>query len=217
MTLHGRTFIARHAETVFNASARMQGMEAHTPLTRTGFRQAEAMGETLKDWLGTHQTLQLWSSNAGRTLQTLAVIAEHIGADWHQAHTDARLNEIDVGEWVGRYYADIERDIGRFVDFEAGLFTVAAPGGENYADVAERLKSWIADQRGSHEDRLVVTHGMTARILRGLLLGLPVDEKFGAPVASRIPQGSLVMIGGGEEKLIHTAKHLSERDVGASA
>ncbi len=217
MTLAGRTFIARHAETVFNASARMQGMEAHTPLTRTGFRQAEAMGEALHGWLEAGPALSLWSSGAGRTLQTLAVIAEHIGADWHQAHIDARLNEIDVGEWVGRYYADIEREIGRFVDFEAGLFTIAAPGGETYADVGQRLRGWVSDQQGSHGDRLIVTHGMTARILRGLLLGLPDDERFGAPVASRIPQGSIVMISDGEETLIHATLHLSGRDAGMSA
>jgi broad specificity phosphatase PhoE len=32
--------LARHAETVFNAAARMQGNMAHTPLTRAGIAQA---------------------------------------------------------------------------------------------------------------------------------------------------------------------------------
>lgn len=206
MSLHGRTFIARHAETVFNATARMQGNDAHTPLTRAGFTQADAMGAALGKWLGTRQSLALWSSDAGRTLQTLSIMAEHIGADWHEALVDPRLREIDVGQWIGRSYADIESDIGRFVDFEAGLFTVTPPDGEDYAAVAERLRAWIADPRHDHNDRLVITHGMTARILRGLLLDLPVDERFGAPIAPKIPQGSLVMVGAGEEKLIHDPK-----------
>lgn len=203
MTLHGRTFIARHAETVFNAAARMQGHDAHTPLTRAGFAQADAMGLALKKWLGTQQSLSLWSSDAGRTLQTLAVITEHIGVNWHEATHDARLREIDVGQWVGRSYADIQADIGNFVDLEIGLFSVAAPDGEDYATVAARLRNWIADQQGDHNDRLVITHGMTARVLRGLLLDQPEDERFGAPIASHLPQGSLVMIGAGEEKIIH--------------
>ncbi|MEO6246990.1 MAG: histidine phosphatase family protein [Sphingomicrobium sp.] len=38
-----RLIVARHAETVYNAGARMQGQMAHTPLTRTGIGQAEAM------------------------------------------------------------------------------------------------------------------------------------------------------------------------------
>ena len=40
-------YLARHAETVFNRHRRMQGNEAHTPLTRDGIAQAEAMGAAL--------------------------------------------------------------------------------------------------------------------------------------------------------------------------
>ena len=194
MTLQGRTFIARHAETVFNAAARMQGNDAHTPLTRAGFAQAEAMGEALKSWIPAPENLTLWSSDAGRTLQTLAIIAEHIGADWHQARTDKRLREIDVGAWTGRQYADIQAEIGPFVDMEAGLFTVIPPEGEDFPAIASRLQSWIADQQDDERDRLIITHGMTARVLRGLLLDLPPDPQFGAPIAAKLPQGSVVMV-----------------------
>ena len=203
MSLHGRTFIARHGETIFNAAARMQGNDAHTPLTRAGFVQADAMGAALNKWLGTRQSLTLWSSDAGRTLQTLSIMAEHIDADWHDTNIDARLREIDIGQWVGRSYADIESEIGPFVDMEAGLFTITSPEGEDYEAVATRLKDWIADDRHDHNDRLVITHGMTARVLRGLLLDLPIDERFGVPIAPKIPQGSLVMVGAGEEKVIY--------------
>ena len=43
MTLKGRIFIARHGETVFNFAKRMQGDKRDTPLTRTGFAQADAI------------------------------------------------------------------------------------------------------------------------------------------------------------------------------
>ena len=46
-TRHGRDFIARHGETVFNAARRLQGDAPHTPLTRAGFAQAEEMGRAL--------------------------------------------------------------------------------------------------------------------------------------------------------------------------
>ena len=205
MTLPGRTFIARHGETVFNAAARMQGMgQVHTPLTRRGFAQADAMGSALANWLGTNQTLQLWSSSAGRALQTLAVIAEHIGADWHDAGVDARLEEIDVGSWSGRTYDEIGREQGDFMDRDVGLFTVRPPGGEWYDEIATRLNGWITDASQNRGDRLVVMHGISSRVLRGILLGLPVDPRFGAPIAGSLPQGTLVMIGGGEEKIIAT-------------
>src|SRR5918999_1495231 len=39
-----RWYIARHGQTVFNAAGRMQGATPHTPLTRAGFAQADAIG-----------------------------------------------------------------------------------------------------------------------------------------------------------------------------
>lgn len=203
MMLQGRIFIARHGETVFNAAARMQGQHhVHTPLTSRGFAQADEMGRSLAQFLGTRQALTLWSSSAGRALQTLAIITEHIGADWHETQADDRLQEIDVGDWSGRSYAEIEREVGPIMDRTRSLFTVQAPGGESYSDVAARLSSWIADTANTRGDRLVLMHGMSSRVLRGLLLDLPVDPHFGAPIADSLPQGTMVMIGNGVEKII---------------
>jgi glucosyl-3-phosphoglycerate phosphatase len=206
MTLQGRIFIARHGETVFNAAARMQGDHVHTPLTRAGFAQADAMGKALSDWLGTRQTFSLWSSPYGRALQTLAIVAEHIGEDWHAARQDDRLREIDVGDWSGRNYADVIAEQGEIMDRDRGLFSVTPPRGESYADIALRLSSWIEETGHERGDRLVIMHGMSARLLRGILLGLDPDPVYGAPIADNLPQGSMVMIGNGIEKLIHEGK-----------
>ncbi|MFM6852554.1 MAG: histidine phosphatase family protein [Sphingopyxis sp.] len=202
MAINGRIFIARHGETVFNAAKRMQGNTAHTPLTSTGCEQANAMGAALATWLGTHQALELWSSPAGRALQTMAIITGHIGDDYFHVPQDSRLREIDTGIWGGRPYADVLRDHGPFIDPQTGLFTQVPTGGEDYAQVAARLQDWVDSCPFEPVDRLVVMHGMSSRVLRGLLLGLPVDPRFGAPIAPSVSQGSLVMIGGGVEKLI---------------
>jgi glucosyl-3-phosphoglycerate phosphatase len=202
MTLQGRIFIARHGETVYNAAGRMQGSEQDTPLTRAGFAQAEAMGAALATYLGTKQSLRLYSSPSGRALQTLAIVAEHIGEDWHQAAQDARLFEIDVGAWGGRTYAEIIAEQGEIMDPEASLFSVRPPGGEWYDDIAARLNAWIADTRGDRGDRLVIMHGMSSCILRGILLDLPVDPRFNAPIAPRVAQGTLVMVGNGAETVV---------------
>lgn len=204
MTLHGRIFIARHGETVFNAAGRMQGRTQDTPLTRVGFAQADAMGAALATYLGTKQSLQMYCSPSGRALQTLAIAAEHIGADWHEATHDARLQEIDVGAWGGRTYAEIIAEQGEIMDREASLFSVRPPGGEWYDDIAARLSSWIDETRGDRGDRLVIMHGMSSCILRGILLGLPTDPRFGAPIAPRLAQGTLVMIGNGAETIVKT-------------
>lgn len=205
MSMQGRIFIARHGETVFNAAGRMQGQsQVHTPLTRTGVAQAEEMGRALAKWLGTRQSLSLWCSSAGRAQQTMAIIADHIEADFFDVRVDPRLEEIDVGDWSGRSYADIIADQGEILDRDVGLFSVKPPGGEWYDDIAARLKDWIADTDQERGDRLVIMHGISSRVLRGLQRGLPVDPRWGAPVAESLPQGTMAMVGyDAEEKIIH--------------
>jgi probable phosphoglycerate mutase len=206
-----RVFIARHGETVFNKIARMQGQaELHTPLTWDGCVQAKLMGRALQNFLGDDPRPQLWSSTAGRALQTLALIAEEIDADWHQAYRDDRLLEIDVGTWSSRTYADIAGEIGPIVDMEHRLFSVRPEGGEWYDDVARRLSHWVAEQ-SFEQDMLVICHGMTARVLRGVMLGQPPLSRFDAPIAPSLAQGSMVMIRDGEEHLIIDGEGSGER------
>ena len=199
----GSFFIARHGETVFNAAGRIQGDAEHTPLTRAGFAQAEEMGRALRRRLGPRPPLALWSSPAGRALQTLAVIAEHLDLDWHQARMDARLREIGMGEWTGRYYRDLVAETGPLFDPVDRLFLRRAPGGEWYDAIAVRLRAWLDDLPAGEGDRLVVMHGMSSRVLRGLLTGAAPHPAGAAPIAPDLPQGSLVEIAAGEERAFH--------------
>lgn len=203
MSEAGRIFIARHGETVFNVAGRLQGDQAHTPLTRAGFAQADEMGAALRNHLGSRPPLTLWASTAGRALQTLAIIAEHLGLDWHDARTDARLGEIGMGEWGGRYYRDVAGADGPILDRASGLFVRQAPGGEWYDDIARRLDGWLDDTKDEGGDRLVIMHGISSRVLRGMLTGADVRPELRAPVAAGLPQGSIVAIDEGVETLIH--------------
>jgi broad specificity phosphatase PhoE len=199
----GSFFIARHGETVFNAAGRIQGDREHTPLTRNGFAQAEGMGQALRHQLGPRPPLTLWASPTGRALQTLAVIAEHLELDWHAARTDERLREIGMGEWTGRYYSDIVAEGGLVYDSATRLLTRHPPGGEIYGDVAQRLSSWLVDHGSEAGDRLIVMHGMSARVLRALLTGAGPHPACGAPVAPDVSQGSVVEVKDGRENVLH--------------
>lgn len=202
--VRGRVFIARHGETVFNAAGRMQGDQMDTPLTRAGFAQADAMGEGLAAFLGEGaRPAHLWASPYGRALQTLAIVCEPIGEDWHRARRDQRLSEINVGLWGGRTYAEIVAEQGEIVDRAWGLFSVRPPEGEWYDGIAARLTSWLDDYGGEEGDKLIIMHGMSSRVLRGIMTGLAVDARWGAPVAPGLPQGSMVMIEGGVESIVH--------------
>ena len=197
----GRDFIARHGETVFNASRRLQGDAPHTPLTRAGFAQADEMGAALRAMLGRRPALTLWASPTGRALQTLAVIAEHLDLDWHATRTDARLLEIGMGAWGGRYYADVVGEVGPVIDPTTGLLR-PAPDGEDYPAIARRVGGWLADS-DTPGDRLIVMHGISSRVLRGVMTGADVDPAIGAPVSPGLPQGSISLIEGGVETLAH--------------
>jgi probable phosphoglycerate mutase len=194
-------YLARHAETVFNRHRRMQGNDAHTPLTREGIAQAEAMGEALaRHFAQTGERLpRLWASPAGRTLQTAAIVAEHLGVPFFDIQADRRLREIEVGRWTGRDYAQIIAEEGEILDMEHKLFRMPIPDGEHYSDIADRLGSWLAD--AGTAPALVISHGMTARVLRGLLVG--GRPYHGVEIAADLPQGTVVRIAGGAEDSLH--------------
>lgn len=180
----------------------MQGDVLHTPLTRAGFAQAEAMGQLLQVRLGPKPKIDLWSSDTGRALQTLAVIAEHLELDWHDARTDSRLAEVAIGAWGERYYRDVEAEQGPIIDPETWLFRVRPPGGESYGEVAVRLRAWIEDTAAETNDRLILMHGMSSRVLRGMLTAAEQRTVCGTPVAHGLPQGRLVEIEAGVETLL---------------
>ncbi|MEA3047118.1 MAG: glucosyl-3-phosphoglycerate phosphatase, partial [Sphingomonadales bacterium] len=159
----------------------------------------DEMGALLSSLLGPKPKLDLWASPTGRALQTLAVIAEHLELDWHEARTDVRLREIDIGAWGERNYADVTAEAGPVIDRETGLFSRRPPGGEWYGEIAVRLRSWLDDTEGETGDRLIVMHGMSSRVLRGLLTGAADRAGCGAPVADGLRQGSLVEMRGGVE------------------
>lgn len=195
-----RLILARHAETVYNAGARMQGHMAHTPLTRAGIAQADAMGTFLARHLGQRPDLDFWASPSGRTLQTASVVAEHLGVDFFDIRTDERLLEIDVGDWQGRRYADIVAETGPIVCPDVRAFNVVPPNGEYYPAIRTRLQAWLGGLDPAR-DVLVISHGITLRVLRGLLAG-GVDFE-GVAFADDAPQGTVFEIVEGLQTALH--------------
>jgi len=78
-----------------------------------------------------------------------------------------------------------------------------APDGEVYPEIAARVSGWLADTAGESGDRLVVMHGISSRVMRGVMTGLSADPDFGAPIAPGLPQGSVSLVAGGVESVPH--------------
>lgn len=196
----GRFFIMRHGETVYNAAARLQSNTMHTPLTRQGFEQAVAMGMALRRELGERPHVTLHISDTGRALQTAALIAEELGLDWFTGRRTMDLKEIDMGSWCGRSYSDVEDEVGPIV-VEDHLLR-PAPDGEDYPMIAARLNRWIDALEEAGGDHIVVMHGISSRVLRGIMAGYPVHPVHGAPIAPSLVQGSIALVENGAETVL---------------
>jgi probable phosphoglycerate mutase len=70
----------------------------------------------------------------------------------------------------------------------------------------------MAETEAEEGDRLIVMHGISSRVLRGLLTGAPDRPGCGAPVAPPLPQGSVVCI----EDKVETVTGVGSGDLGAS-
>jgi probable phosphoglycerate mutase len=203
-----RYFIMRHGETVYNRHRILQSNTIHTPLTRLGCDQATRMGDALLAALGPSPFAQVHVSDTGRALQTLELIAEVVGLDWFAAQRSADLREIDMGSWCLRSYDDVEAQVGpiRLPDH----LLRPAPDGEDYPAIMARLSRWLAGPGSLPGDHVVVMHGISSRVLRGMLTGAPILPDIGAPVGPSLVQGSIALIENGIETLLHGCEQGTE-------
>ncbi|HEY1960917.1 MAG TPA: histidine phosphatase family protein [Rhizomicrobium sp.] len=176
-------YFCRHGETEANVEKRFQGRTRDTPLTPTGREQARAIAHTLLAAAPDVGTLSYVSSPLPRACTTMEIILSELGLPKVGYRTDTRLQEIDLGIWDGLTDAQARAlDPTLFERRVNDKWDVRVPGGENYADVAERAEGWIADLA---VDTFAVSHGAFTRILRGLFAGLgwkqmsDLDEKQG--------------------------------------
>lgn len=176
-------YFCRHGETEANVEKRFQGRTRDTPLTANGREQARTLARTLRAGVQNVDTLAYVSSPLPRACTTMEIIRGELGLPERGYTTDPRLQEIDLGIWDGLTDAEARAlDPAMFEKRGNDKWDVRVPGGENYADVAARAESWIADLKA---DTFAVSHGAFTRILRGLFAGLSwkqmsdLDEKQG--------------------------------------
>ena len=159
-------YYIRHGETEWNATGRLQGT-LDVPLNARGVKQAGAAGAILGDLLARDgcglSSIPFVSSPLGRARATMELVRSALGLTADGYATDDRLREIGYGQWEGSTLEQAEaRDPELFARRLADKWTVAAPGGESYAEVQARVSDWYAQVSGA---TVVVAHGGTARTL----------------------------------------------------
>ncbi|HAS6765273.1 TPA: histidine phosphatase family protein [Vibrio parahaemolyticus] len=166
-----RIFVLRHGETEFNADKKLQG-HCNSSLTSKGCDQARRVGTTLKQYVE-NRPFRVYSSTLGRALQTSQIVCEELNYSYENLNKEPRLKEFSLGEWEQRTIPSLEQEVPNLL--AQNDWYLQAPNCETYESVRERLSSWLSDVTHD-EDIVVVSHGLTGVVLRGLLLGMDYTQ-----------------------------------------
>lgn len=192
-------YLARHGQTEWNSQGRMQG-HLNSPLTERGRAEAQRLGALLARLPLTE--MQIRVSPQGRVLETAGLAL----ADRNCAlQSDARLMEIDIGEWSGLLRDELRSlrpDL--FTDDPAThmAWYDAAPKGEGFAGLETRCRALLNELTGP---TLLLTHGIALRMLRSLAAAGD-SSRFGEGQA--VKQGVLYLVEDGQIHEIDDPEHV---------
>nr|WP_217430463.1 histidine phosphatase family protein [Sulfitobacter algicola] len=163
----------RHGQTEWNAADRMQG-RLNSPLTAVGKAQAIAQGMILQ-----RQDLNGFNAIASPQVRALHTAALALEALFQTIETDARLCEIDVGNFNGELRDKIKiSHPDLFDDTRPFDWYDKAPGGEGFAGLEARCRSFLD---ALETPAVLVTHGITSRFLRCIAMGRDVQDMADLP------------------------------------
>lgn len=160
-------YLARHAESDWNAENRFQG-HSDRPLTEVGRAQARALADELAETL----LDAVYASPLRRALETAEIVATRKGLP---IVTLPDLREVDVGGWAGLSREEVEarfpNAFHRWVGGGEGW-----EDGESYADMAARVIAEVRRIAARHPNGsvLVVSHGGPIRAVHAAAAGIDV-------------------------------------------
>lgn len=168
--------LVRHGESVWNRAGRIQG-QVNSPLTDLGINQAKAISDHLSGIL-LNQELEIYTSPLDRAIQTAEIIAQGIDHPSSKIIIEERLNDFNVGEISGTFGWDKVAEIFP----EQAQLRLQDPmrfhpsGGESGAEFEARLRSLLEDLMDDGALKLMVSHGIVNKFIRGILKNLSGKE-----------------------------------------
>jgi broad specificity phosphatase PhoE len=164
------------------------------PLSGRGRSQAEAVGHWLTELSGERRPSVAWCSPYTRARQTAELALATAGMQV-SLHVDERLRDRELGildrltsRGVTARYPDEARR-RRYL----GKMYYRPPGGESWADMALRLRSFLADLDRAHEAGcgLVVCHDAVILVLRYILEELSEKQVLDIAAGQSLGNGSV--------------------------
>jgi broad specificity phosphatase PhoE len=180
---HGESFAnvaASEAQAAGADSIVVQNRDADVPLSPVGESQAAALGVWLREQGAETAVGAVWASSYLRAQQTIS-LAMGAADMTHPIRIDDRLRDRELGILdlltsfgvENRFPAEAERR--RWL----GKFYYRPPGGESWADVALRLRTFLSDLSDTDDERPVViaTHDAVIMLFIYVCCGL-TEEKL---------------------------------------
>ena len=168
--------LARHGETTWNRSGRVQGW-APTPLTERGHEQAAALGTHLAS---AYEIDRLLTSDLRRAQETARHVARETGID---VVSDPAWRERDIGCLQGLTVSEQLDEHPEYALSRSGVAAATArpDSGETLVESRERvLGAWERLHADVDRDEtvVVVSHGGPIRLLLGSLLAYDVVDSI---------------------------------------
>jgi broad specificity phosphatase PhoE len=200
MKLTAPLYLLRHGETAWNLDRRMQGSK-NSELTARGRTQAAAMGRALAAELAREPGPTVFlRSPLGRTRETSLIIGGEIGLDPSEWRDDPRLAELRYGAWEGFTWPEIE--VGHpnaMATWRADPEGFCPPDGETHFELRRRSAAVLAEVVASCARTVIVSHGVSGAVLRGLHLGLDARVMF---VLEKPQDAFFRLLDGREERIL---------------
>lgn len=181
-------WLARHGESIGNVAAsraEAEGLDvipldvrdADVPLSSTGREQALALGE----WLTAHRggLDAYWVSPYARARETLDIALGAEGPGTAAVVVDERIRDRELGvlDLLTRHGVERRHPDEMARRRHLGKFYHRPPGGESWADVALRLRSFLRDALDGPEERaLLVAHDAVVMLVLYVLLPMGETE-----------------------------------------
>ncbi len=162
-------YFMRHAESEANL-ADILASQLDFPLTEKGKKDAEQIAKELQEF---QQIDHIITSPLLRAKQTAAPFEELFNL---QAITDNRVIEQDLGKYAGKTYAELDDEPDYCHDRSLRWKWVPEGEGESYEMIANRLQPFfdmVFDEK--HEHILIITHAVTLRMIKSILLNTLPD------------------------------------------
>ena len=192
-------YLLRHGETQWNTERRMQGTR-NSDLTDRGRAQARAMGCALHAELARAPGPTVFlRSPLGRVRETSEIVGRELGLDPGDWRDDPRLVELRYGAWEGFSWPEIEvTHPTALADWRADPHGFVPPGGETHLELRARSAAVLSEIAASAIRTVVVGHGVSGAVVRGLNLGLDARAMF---VLEKPQDAFFRLLAGREERI----------------